>query len=178
MSCIRLFPSKWTCVYSAFRPCHCHGTISRPSRSWGQPVRVSVSLLSSTEGLSEWRPDGPLGGMEVAVGTSYELRGITHACITNTPCRTKMIEGLRVGHGGRVPVWVERRTTGLLALERFHAPISNEMHRPRHTRHTHTAGYCLCPCTRIRWKKHGTWWKTSKDYCVHIDFFKGQHPCL
>lgn len=61
-----------------------------------------------------------------------------HASImlTNTPHRVKTMEGLRVEHRGRLRR-VERCTMGLLALERFHAPISNETHRPRHT-YTHT----------------------------------------
>lgn len=165
-----LFPSKCACVHSAF--CPCRGTILRPSRSWGQRLWVSVSLLSSTEGLSDWWTDGSLAGMKVAVGTegwatSWE-ESYMHASImlTNTPHRVKTMEGLRVEHRGRLRR-VERCTMGLLALERFHAPISNETHRPRHTytrtRHTLTTGHCLCPATRIRWKKHGTWWATEEQ---------------
>lgn len=61
-----------------------------------------------------------------------------HASImlTNTPHRVKTMEGLRVEHRGRLRRG-ERCTMGLLALERFHAPISNETHRPRHT-YTHS----------------------------------------
>lgn len=56
---------------------------------------------------------------------------------TNTPHGAKMKEGLRVKQRRRLCVWVERCPMCLGALERFHAPISNETHRARHT-HTHT----------------------------------------
>ena len=75
---------------------------------------------------------------------SYKLRGITHACTHNAYKHTTTqgegegrAEGECVTQKGRLYVWVERCPMCLGALDRFHAPISNETHRPRHT-HTHT----------------------------------------
>lgn len=71
-----------------------------------------------------------------------------HASIM--PTKTHHV-GRRPSNGGgeeerrRLRVCAGRCTTGLLALERFHAPISNETHKPRHTRATiiHTFWWAL-----------------------------------
>ena len=75
---------------------------------------------------------------------SYKLGGITLACTPVMPTnntdtaqqhRAKMKGGLKLR--GRLCVCVEWWWPMCLgALERFHAPISSETHRPRHT-HTH-----------------------------------------
>lgn len=156
------------CVHLAF--CPCRGAILRPSRSWGQRLWVSVTLLSSTEGLSDWWTDGSLVGMKVAVGTegwatSWEESHM-HAPImpTNTPHRAKTREGLRVKQRRR-PCLGRAVPNVPRALERFHAPISNEMRRPRHTHpHTHSLlGILSAQLPASDKKKHGTWWETEEQ---------------
>lgn len=177
-----LFPSKFaqylnthTYVYIQHSlHCPCCVAILRSSRSLGHRLRVSVTLLSSTEGLSDWWTDGSLVGMKVAVGTdgmSYKLRGITHACTRNGFKHTtqgrrwkEKVKGLK--QRGRLSVWVEQCPMCLGALERFHAPISNETHTTRHTQtHTHCWAFSLpsYPHQMKKKKKHGTWWGTEEQ---------------
>lgn len=55
-------------------------------------------------------------------------------------------------------VWVERCPVCLGALERFHAPISNEMHRTRHTLSDTLLGIHSAHLPASDEKKgHGTW---------------------
>lgn len=137
-----LFPSKCACVHSVF--CPCRVTILRPSRSWGQRLWVSVSLLSSTEGLSDWWTDGLLAGMKVVVGTegwatSWE-ESYMHAFImlTNTPHRVMTMEGLRVEHRGRLGRPVHHGPSGFGAISCPHKQWNAQTQTHVHTHDTHS----------------------------------------
>lgn len=108
--------------------------------------RLSLSLSSSAQGLDRltdrWLSTrdkgrrGNTGGVGAGGWTSGAVSHVRPVCsAAATWGRGGKGEGL---DGGEEEMTVCLRrgsaTTGLLALERFHAPISNETHRARRTR--------------------------------------------
>lgn len=149
--CIRtcgwLVPSKCACVFMCvFRilsllPSHFETLQVLRSMSLG--ISYSPQQHRGTKWLMDrWRWDEGRCGNG---GVSYKSRGITHACTHNAhKYTTARGEDERRAGGecvckteARLCVWVELCPMCLGALERFHAPISNETHRPRHM-HTNT----------------------------------------
>lgn len=168
-----MFPSKCACVstvcaYSVF--CPCRGAILRASRSWGQRLRVSVTLLSSTEGLSDWWTDGSPGrdeGRRGNRGMSYKLGGITHACTPVMPTNNTT-QGEDEGRAK-----TERKTLCLCRVvanvpwsigaiscphKQWNAQTQTSTHTQAHTR-THSLAFSL-PSYRVGWKKA---WHVVRD---------------
>lgn len=155
------------CVYVyACTFCPCCGANLRPFRSWGQCLCISVALLSSTEGLSDWWTDGSLVGMKVVVGTEgwATSREESHMHAPIMPTNTHKV---KMRGWGKVCVCKTERKALCLGRAVPNVPWGfgaiSCPHKQWDTQtqtHTHSTEYSLCPTTRIRWKKS---WHVVRD---------------
>lgn len=167
-SCACLFPYKSARMFMCAL-----GILSSPWSHFETPSglevsvsALSVALLSSTGGLSDWWTDGSLVGMKVAVGTEgwATSREESHMHAPITPTNT---HGVKTKGWGRVCVCKTERKALCLGRAVPNVPWGfgaiSCPHKQWDTQtqtHTHSTGYSLCPATRIRWKKA---WHVVRD---------------